>query len=43
MTRGDQRDRNRDKASKKKSDKHILPNNKVGVQKKAGAQEQKMK
>ncbi len=30
MTRGDQRNRNRDKAQKKKTDKHILPNNKVG-------------
>ncbi len=34
MTRGDQRNRNRDKAAKKKADKHILPNNKVGKSKK---------
>lgn len=36
MTRGDQRNRDRDKAAKKKAGKGIQANNKVGKPKKAG-------
>ncbi len=43
MTRGDQRNRNRDKAMKEKAKKGIQPNNKVGKPKKGDTQVQKMK
>ena len=43
MTRGNQRNANRDKAMKKKAGKNIQANNKVGKAKKPDAQQQQLK
>ena len=40
MTRGNQRNQNREKTMKKKATKNIQTNNKVGKPKKGGAQQQ---